>query len=345
MRTFSSFAQHTTCAYSHDIRNFSTTNAAGAPVTSTVIVTSLVTPTVDPSHNTATTHSSSNVGPIVGGVIGGIVGLGALVLLFWFFKRRSSRDDFDGNFDPDSVRVTSAGGGQGDLDLAGDHMPTPYSYTPGGSGAPMAGGYGGPQMAQHGGSVLAAGAAGAGAGALAAGAAAGGSRAPSRGTRTATTAPSAYSQSDHGGQGPFADYAAYSGYAASSSHGHGDSSAYPTSSTPTSPGRTSFSSGAPFIAGGSAHPPTNDYRGPSPGPSVAMTGTTPDHMSTSGSSGPGGGMIPSSKEREAARLRVVNQPVVQHQDGGRLDVTPEDEDGPSEIPPSYDSIPKEEKTQ
>lgn len=57
-------------------------------------------------------------------------------------------------------------------------------------------------------------------------------------------------------------------------------------------------------------------------------------------------MIPSAKEREARQLRLTNNEggaggsggVVQHQDGGRLDATPEEEEGPSEIPPSYDSI-------
>ena len=31
--------------------------------------------------------------------------------------------------------------------------------------------------------------------------------------------------------------------------------------------------------------------------------------------------------------------VVQHQDAGRLDATPEDEEEPNEVPPRYDTIP------
>ena len=77
-----------------------------------------------------------------------------------------------------------------------------------------------------------------------------------------------------------------------------------------------------------------EFRGPSPGPSLATSGT-----------------LPSSKDRESAsertRLQVANNGngeggssqrasiIVQHRDGGRLQ---QQETVPEEIPPSYDSI-------
>ena len=68
--------------------------------------------------------------------------------------------------------------------------------------------------------------------------------------------------------------------------------------------------------------------------------------STTSSSGGGLGVLPSQKELEAQRYHITNDgsgtPVLQHQDAGRLDVTPEEEPM-NEIPPSYDSIPRDEQ--
>lgn len=91
--------------------------------------------------------------------MGGVVVLSAIVLLLvWFLRKRSRKEEFDGNFDPDRVVL----GGRDDVDLAGDVEP--YSYTPGGGGASGSGGGYGQEMSQHGGGeFLAAGAAGAGA--------------------------------------------------------------------------------------------------------------------------------------------------------------------------------------
>ena len=82
-----------------------------------------------------------------------------------------------------------------------------------------------------------------------------------------------------------------------------------------------------------------DFRHPSPGPSLPGT--------TSSSSRGAPGVLPSQKELEARGFHVANDgsgtPVLQHQDAGRLDVTPEEEPmNLSEIPPSYDSIPRDE---
>ena len=168
-------------------------------------------------------------------------------------------------------------------------------------------------------------------------ASAGGASTPSHYSLPSQPAQSYYggpsSASDHG----YPDYAAYAAYAGQ----------YPrTSSSPTN---ASFPPQQQQTLG----MPGRDFRHPSPGPSLGQSqnsfnGHTPTDPSVSGSSSNNaGGVIPSSKEREAmAARRVANPdgsssgtgPVMQHMDGGRLDATPEDEE-PSEVPPRYDTIP------
>ncbi|KAH9939835.1 hypothetical protein B0H21DRAFT_756164 [Amylocystis lapponica] len=278
------------------------TNAQGSAFTSTVVSyqTSI-------SNSTDVSTSTSHTGAIVGGVVGGIAGLSILVLLLFFLCRRRRRDDFDGNFDPD--RVVGVSGRDGatlpPIDLAGADDVTPYQYTPQGASSP--------EMSQaHVPAFLAGGLAGAGA-----------MRPGSGSTPPATSAPSQYSQSQSQSHYPpsssdhYADYAAYSGYA---------------QQPQPQPYDPRYSLGAAA--------PANDFRHPSPGPSLAMTNSTGPTQS-----GSAPGVIPSAKEREASRggggLQVANQDVLQHQDGGRLSATPEEE-GPSEIPPRYDSIPRED---
>lgn len=174
-------------------------------------------------------------------------------------------------------------------------------------------------MAQTGSSVLGAGAAGLGAGAAVG---ASGKRQP---PPPSNSAPSAYSQSQSHyapSSDPGYDYnPAYAGHnEPHSNSGHDDS---------TSPRSSTFPGG--FHPG---YSPQDHRGGPSPGPSLPLSAGT-------SSSGPG--TIPSNKEMEARNLRVANDGAgpsafVQHQDGGRLESTPENEDVPSEIPPSYDSI-------
>ena len=174
------------------------------------------------------------------------------------------------------------------------------------------------------------------------------------GTTRPVSPPSSYSQTgqtqySYGANtsdqqhGAYPDYAAYAAYAnAPSSHGHG-------SGSPTSPA---------FGAAGAPSMPGRDFRHPSPGPSLSYTNGTntgPESVSGSSSGGGGaaGGVLPSSKEREAMAYRRGGPPgglavanpdgpaasgVLQHQDGGRLDATPEDEE-PAEVPPRYDTIP------
>lgn len=251
-----------------------------------------------------TRTSSSHTGAIVGGIVGGIAGLAVLsLLLLWWYRRKNRKEDFDGNFDPD--RIISDGRHQDDLDLVG-HEIHPFDYAPN------------QEMAQQHPSVpsfLTGGLAGAGAGAGAAALQTQRNYPPAPYSTSGASAPSTYSQ-------PMSD-PAFAGYdARSSSHGHTTTSH--GASSPTNPS---------FAMPG----PSGDFRQPSPGPSLAMG------SESSNSSPPGGvgGSIPSSKEREAqgGRFRVANEgPVIVHQDGGRLDSTPEEEDPPHEIPPTYDSI-------
>jgi len=240
-----------------------------------------------------------------------------LVLLFFLCRRRRRGDDFDGNFDPDRV-VGLSGGRDGatlpHVDLAGADEVEPYTYNPSGNGSLPGSHVGGDEMRQHSNipAFLAGGLAGAGAGA----AAAGGRGRPNSTSPPPTGPPSNYSQSHSQSQSHYAPsssepYPDYSGY---SSYGQHQPQGY---------------AGAP------------DFRQPSPGPSLAMTNST--QQTNSGSGGAAAAVLPSMKEREAmarrSGMQVVNQgEVVQHQDGGRLDSTPEEENVPNEIPPRYDQI-------
>ncbi|KAH7882577.1 hypothetical protein F5I97DRAFT_281281 [Phlebopus sp. FC_14] len=100
------------------------TNAAGSTVifTSTV-ATAIPGPVINPTP--PSNHSSTNTAAIVGGVVGGIAGLALLALLIFCLRRRSRRDEFDGNFDPD--RVGQAGGGTlPQVDLTDEVAPFPH---------------------------------------------------------------------------------------------------------------------------------------------------------------------------------------------------------------------------
>lgn len=283
----------------------------------------------------------------MGGVIGGIAVIVAIFFLAtWWIRKRGHSDDFDGDFDPD--RVTPGKSAPHDLDLAGGAADvTPYNFGVNDAQAQGLGAagvvdtqmiqqqpYGVPTMmspispmsplSPAGPSVIS-----------------GYNSVPVGGYVNPTAlppltfppsaynpvpqgppAPSAYSEPSaySGSDNPYADYSAYPGYATS--------------------------------AIGSQHPggtAPQDFRHPSPGPSLAITSS--DNQSSSGR-----GMLPSAKEREVMAERramhLANEPgspgssspttpggpVHQHMDGGRLDVMPEE--SPQEVPPSYDSIPR-----
>ncbi|EMD40245.1 hypothetical protein CERSUDRAFT_112437 [Gelatoporia subvermispora B] len=283
---------------------FVTTDAAGSVITSTVVATHTIITSLPPGSNSASSSSgsSSHTGAIVGGVVGGVAGLAALALVIFFLCRRRRRDDFDGNFDPDRVVGHSGGGTLPQIDLAGADEVEPYHYTPSGYGPGPGSMSAHGEMREHNVPPFLAG------GLLGAGAAAAGQPGPMH-SPPATTAPSAPSAYSHSSSGHYPDYAAYSAYAA-------------------------------------AAPPAQDFRHPSPGPSI--TGSSSVQSPTG--SGSALGVLPSAKEREAMGRRggyvVANQegeapPVVQHQDGGRLDSTPEEEEALHEVPPRYDSIPRD----
>ncbi|KAI0926647.1 hypothetical protein AcV5_007382 [Taiwanofungus camphoratus] len=293
------------------------TNAQGSAFTSTLVQTMTVAPSVTASSHT----SSSHTGAIVGGVVGGVAGLAVIVVLLFFLCRRRRSNDFDGNFDPDRVVGLSNGRDGATLphiDLAGGEEVTPYNYNPNvpPSQGPGSAGSGGDEMRQHTNvpAFLAGGLAGAGAGAAAAG------RGPGSSSPPVTSAPSNYSQSQ-------------SQYVPSSSDNYPD---YVYGNYAEQQGLGAAGPGA----GGLGLPP--DFRQPSPGPSLSMTNSTAHTQS-----GNGAGVLPSLKEREAMgrRLQIANQGdpsnVMQHQDGGRLNSTPEEEDGPPEVPPRYDQIPRD----
>ncbi|KAI0032790.1 hypothetical protein K488DRAFT_85537 [Vararia minispora EC-137] len=294
----------------------STTNSAGE--VSTVILTS--TALIPAQSGAVQRSSSSNTGAIVGGVVGGVGGALLLaVLAFLLFRwRRNREDDFDGNFDPDRVVRHS-----GPLDMAADDAlhPDPFPYTgpSGGGGGPSSGGAPSMAYADPSQSVLG----------------------PIAGAGAGAAAYDAYNRA----QSP---PSAYSGAVSDGSH-------YPPSTLPSQPG--SYYYGDPRAAPG-AHV--------SPGPSMGV----PPSSSSEASWGPrsaesaGHAQMPvpvqmpmpgvaawaqqqprSAKEREARGFAVANADdnasgVVQHTDGGRVE---DDSASPREIPPSYDSIPSDQR--
>ncbi|KZV62926.1 hypothetical protein PENSPDRAFT_230320 [Peniophora sp. CONT] len=124
---------------------------------------------------------------------------------------------------------------------------------------------------------------------------------------------------------------------------------------PTTSGGSHSGSGGPndALSESSHYPPStipsdvrNYYYGATPPPgAMGMPMPMPGPMSSSSEgSGPhGAAWAPprNLKEREAQRMRVANNDFVQHTDGGR--VPEEDVAAPSEIPPSYDSIPDDRR--
>ncbi|KAJ6520033.1 hypothetical protein C8R45DRAFT_45037 [Mycena sanguinolenta] len=78
----------------------------GQTFTTIIEITSIIPPGSTVSASTSTPPPTSHTGAIVGGVIGGLAFLTVVGgVIFWFHRRSRYRSEFDGNFDP--ARVTS----------------------------------------------------------------------------------------------------------------------------------------------------------------------------------------------------------------------------------------------
>lgn len=227
-----------------------------------------------------------------------------MLLGWWFLRRRHKFDEFDGDFDPD--RVVRPGHG-GDVDLIGGNggvegaEVTPFTLGPDGEQRQQNLAPGGQQMSQRPNVPPFL----------------SGGLGPTSPTSYTTTAPSAsayshsqsyYAPSEPSASSQYPEHAAYAGFTDASDPNHR----------------------------GGAISPTH-------------TNTTTTNTNTTS------GLLPSAKEREAAayRARYVANNVgedgaggsgyVQHQDGGRVEAGPREEEPevPSEVPPSYDSIPRD----
>ncbi|KAJ7246312.1 hypothetical protein B0H12DRAFT_1126638 [Mycena haematopus] len=93
----------------------------GQTFTTIVEITSTISPGSTVAASTSTPQSASHTGAIVGGVIGGLAFLGLVGgVLFWFHRRSRDKTDFDGNFDP--ARVTSTGPIPSDPEMIQHHV-------------------------------------------------------------------------------------------------------------------------------------------------------------------------------------------------------------------------------
>ncbi|KAI0311309.1 hypothetical protein OF83DRAFT_770230 [Amylostereum chailletii] len=305
----SSTASATSSAAAASTTSFTTgvvSTGANGQATTIFVQTVLVSGGDSSGSSSSSSGSSTNTGAIVGGVVGGVAGLAVLLALaFFLWRRNRNKDDFDGNFDPDRV-VHHSGHADLDAEIAPTMTPFPFDGSSGASpGAPHDFLARGPQMQQNetNKSFLGPGFAGAGAGAGAAG--------------------YGYAGAHRGPSPPQSQYAPTSSdpaeYRSESSH-------YPPSTAPSN----------------SLYASNPDRGGISPGPSLPAT---------TSSSGPSW-QARSAKEREAYAARNAQRSqggvfsggddpgadVLQHQDGGRLPAQ-----GPQEIPPSYDSIPPDQR--
>ncbi|KIJ64189.1 hypothetical protein HYDPIDRAFT_167943 [Hydnomerulius pinastri MD-312] len=278
---------------------FVSTNAAGSTVVVTTTIATLIPTTVDapPPSSSSNTHTAA----IVGGVVGGVAGIAILALLIFCVRRRTKKDDFDGDFDPDRVIGHSTGGGTlPQVDLADEVTPFPQTYSDHDG-----------SMRQYGESpYLTAAAAGAGI--------------PGRAT-SPLSSPSHYS-----------DGTSYYQGGAGSAEGYPQNNSFMRPGGGPPPG----SHQQPMNMYGAAPADWHNPRpmtspAPSTVPSVVTTATSArsaKEREAAGRSAQGMG-LGLATQHEAPE---GSGDVVVHQDGGRA---PSDEQpGPREIPPTYDSI-------
>lgn len=84
------------------------TNAAGSVVYTTVTVT---VPSTTAISVQLSSSSSTPIAAIIGGVVGGVVVLVVIALLIYFIWRRSSKNESDGDYEPDRIINRPGGGG------------------------------------------------------------------------------------------------------------------------------------------------------------------------------------------------------------------------------------------
>lgn len=288
----------------------SSTQPGGNVVTTAIQSTSIMPATT----GTSSSGSSSHVGAIAGGVVGGIVALLAIGAFIWLLRRRSQHEEFDGDFDPDRVHRQSR---LGNFDLAAgghDTTVTPFMVE-----NPASSGLAGVGI----GAAAAAG--GASLGALEAGH-------HQRQTSTSSAPPSSW---DHhsaafvGPQGPGFPPQPQPPHSPESSTGSGYMPVGPPSTGGYAPSAapTSESAYTPSSQRSAKEREAMRYR------ALHLT-NTPDGGETSGLLGGAASPPPPSR---------TSTEVLQHRDGGRLEEAPH-EQPPSEIPPSYDSIPRDERS-
>ncbi|KAI0040120.1 hypothetical protein FA95DRAFT_1566654, partial [Auriscalpium vulgare] len=100
---------------------------------------------------------------------------------------------------------------------------------------------------------------------------------------------------------------------------------------PTSPSRSSFPAGAG----------AQDFHRPSPGPSLPSSGTSTSYQTRASKEAAAGFALANAEEGASAGPGPAT-PVIQHQDGGRV-AQAAPREAPQEIPPSYDSIPADQR--
>ncbi|KAG6333977.1 hypothetical protein ID866_5113 [Astraeus odoratus] len=309
------------------------TNAAG----STVVITTnyaTVVPTTTTISTQASASSSTPTAAIVGGVVGGIAFLIGIAVLIFCVRRRSYKDDFDGDFDPDRVVHHSGGGGTlPQLDLVDDaNNITPFNaYAPDAEQG----------MRQYGQSPLVSG--GPGAGNVGVGAAGAYAQHQHPNSPPPPSSPSHYSdgQSYFHGAGPSGGHSPQNSLSARPPPGAGLPNMSPSA----------FAQQQPYNMYGTAPADWHTPRpGSSPPPSTVPSGSSRsakerEAMGERGGFGLGLATQHEVPEGSSSSAAGASGPgaeaggsgrVVVHQDAGRA---PEgEEETPQEIPPSYDSI-------
>lgn len=229
------------------------------------------------------------------------------LLILFCIRRKKNQDDFDGNFDPDRVLGHSSGGGTlPQVDLGDDEAAaaTPYAYQRSDG------------MSQYGGSSSYP---------IAAGAALGAS-ARSAGSTSPSHYPSSEDQSNH---------------------------------MPTSPAHqpmSSISSGSNYAPYGNLPPGAGRAASPSPGQLLydnPISSKEREAQAARYGSRNQLGLVTQADEPQDPRMSlgrggsgqgsIGSGNIVVHQDGGRVQVPHNDHEPPSEIPPTYDSIPTDDR--